>query len=126
MELTEKEHVGIPQKNTYGMPQRNTYGMPQKNTYGMPHYLKESKDKHKKTICQHLEMTAPSCVEKHFPARPACKPAVGTSRMILYQIRHDALRGKWGYKLHAKAGFARSTQPMNIKLRTTNSPMQLD
>jgi hypothetical protein len=101
----------------YGTYRKEHAGIPPKNTHGIPHYLKEIKHKYRK---------APSCAEKHFPARPACKLAVGTSRMILYQIRHDELRGKWGYKLHAKAGFARSTQPMNIKLTTTNSPMQLD
>lgn len=57
--------------------------------------------------------------------RSAWKLEVGISR-ILYQTRHDEPRGKWGYKLHAKAGFAGSTQPMNIKLTTTNSPKQLD
>lgn len=99
----------------------------EKNTYRNPHNLKDIKDKYKKTICQHFKMRAPSSAEKYFQKVRGRLGSleVGTSS-LLYQIRHVELQGKLVYKLHAKEGFARSTPSINLKLTTTNSPMQLD
>jgi hypothetical protein len=58
-------------------------------------------------------------------SRPAWKLGAGDSK-ILYQIKHAELQGKWGYKLHGKAGLASSTQPINFRLTSTNIAMQLD
>ena len=100
--------------------------LPGNNTYGMAQYLREIEDKCKKAGNLPTFQDERSIVSRGIfseSARPAWMLAAGISK-ILYQIRHVELQGKWGYKLHAKTRFLCSTQPINLKLTTTNSPMQ--